>query len=156
MIQKMIRKRITSPNNATSYLYNYLVSIGIEITTVGKRNYAHINNKKYGISLTGSDKGMLDCRQYEEGLSGLLSFYEANGQIYLVDDCLLDKSCKTREMNNKEFITVESKEPIAYLKPTSFIKQLDSEEYKDMYIEESKLIASELVKKCTERMLNRY
>lgn len=156
IIEKMIKTRITSPNNATPIFYNYLESIGVEIERLSKRAYARINGKRYVISITGADKYSLDCRQYEYGVSGLLSMWEANGQIYLVEDALIHIKSKTREMNTKEFISVVTKESISNLTPSVFIKQIDTEDYKDLYIAQAKILADELVQKCTEKMQNRY
>lgn len=156
LVRKLVRARIQSPNNATAIFISLLQDAGVEVTVKGKRAIAHINNKSYAISITSHNKYVLDCRQYENGLDGLLSLWEANGQIYLVEDVLLNKGSKTRELSKKEYITVKSKESIQYLTPTTFISQIPTESYKDMYIKEAQVIADELVKDCTQRMLNRY
>jgi len=143
-IRKMLERRILSPNNATSELINHLEKHGVKTKLETKsRKVAIIDGKKYSISITGADQDYAECRQHNA--DGIITFYEKNGKVYLIDNKDLNITSKTREMNNNSYKTCKSKKVMKMQTPSRKIKQLNTDDYKRNYIDVAEYVGKKIL-----------
>lgn len=142
ILKELMKRRLTSPNNATSILCKHLEEIGVTIEGDSKK-YAVINGKFYCVTITGAESKYITCRQYDG--DGILSLYEKTGQLYLLEGVELDVESVTREMNQTKYRNATSYKEIGDISPMTSIKQVDVNEYKVTYLDVADEVGKELL-----------
>lgn len=144
ILREIMKRRILTPNNATTKFQEYLSSKGFKVLSdKRRRKYLEYNNKKYCITITSSDSDKIICRQFSE--DGVISLYEKTGQIYFLQKDELFISEVTREMYNESYKNAESIFEIEELDTFDKIKQVDINEYKRNFIDIADLVGKEIL-----------
>jgi len=152
-MRKLIKRRLTDSNNATNELYRILEEKGLQIEH-GKRKSLIHSGKKYAVTITSSNREFADCRQFNcEDYDGLFTMHEKTGLMYLLDKSELLIGSKTREFSNDKFKTAQSVIKFSELQPTKIIRQVDVDNYQELYICVAEELAKEIVNVALTKML---
>jgi len=152
-MKKVIEMRMVNPNNATHELFRYLEEQGVKVCH-GRRKYVEINGMKFAVTITSANRQYADCRQFVSNeYNGLITMYEKTGQIYLYHKEQLLIGAKTREFSQSKFQTVQSIKKIQECEPYRYLRQVNTDEYQELYVKVSEELALRIVNDAISKML---
>ncbi len=148
----LIDRRISTPNNATLAFAEVLKDHDIKVTKELMKSYAIIEGKKYAIVITGSQHAKAECRQLSTECSGIITFWERNGGIYLIERGDLSSGVISRENHGNRFFSCTGLKLLADSFMFSSVGQVGIEEYRRAYMASAKRYADTILKECAKRV----